>query len=337
MTLATPKAPASTRLASPERFSWLESIRGDLDRLTEKIQIAAQLDHLRLDPAVTRLFKSGGKRMRPAMTLLVGRACYAPFEDTLAVAAAIELLHTATLVHDDLIDNANERRGTVTLHRRFSPEVTILTGDFLFARAAALTAEPGNERVVQVFSETIVKICQGEILQARTRWQVPSLAIYQQRIYGKTAALFEAATVSGALLGKNPSEDVITGFAQFGREVGMAFQIIDDTLDFVSNTQKLGKPAGHDLSQGNINLPAMIYLEQSGMTPEEFVAKIRHTDHRETLSRAIRDTGAVHQSLEAAKDYITRAESILNALPIETTPSLSHLVTLAYSTIERDF
>jgi geranylgeranyl pyrophosphate synthase len=336
MTLATSPVVEQKRSTTPLKFSWLETIQGDLEKLTQKIRSASFLEDQLLDAAVQMIIEGGGKRMRPAVTFLVGRATNASFENILSVAASVELLHTATLVHDDLVDNANERRGVPTLHQQIPLGITVLTGDFLFAQAAALAAEADNVRVVKVFADTLVSIVQGEILQAKTRWQVPSMDIYERRIYGKTAALFEAAALSGSILG-DVEEDVIQASAAFGREIGLAFQIVDDALDFVSSTEKLGKPAGNDLRQGIITLPALKYMEAQEITPKEFIETIKQPELLEHVINEIRETGAARLAFDDARLYIQRAEKILYTAFQTPTPAVEHLVNLAYSAIDRDF
>ncbi len=293
---------------------WLDSVQDDLHLLEDKMLEAAQMGHETLDGAVQMIIRAGGKRLRPAITFLVGRLFGAEFSHTLSVGASVEMLHTATLVHDDLIDGAQERRGVPTLHSRLSTGITVLTGDFLFARAASLAAEANNVRVVKLFSDTLVKICQGEILQARTRWILPDMDVYIERIYGKTAALFEAAAVSSAILGR-ATEAQITAMANYGRFLGLAFQIVDDALDFLSTTENLGKPAGNDMRQGILNLPVMYYIEQGYMTEEALMARLQAEDNLEGLVEDIRESGVVEQALEVARDYARQAAEMLLAMP----------------------
>lgn len=324
------------RTSHLQRQDWVQGVRADLEKVTEKIRSVSFLDNPLLDSAINKIISGGGKRMRPAITMLVGRAVNADNNAILSVAASVELLHTATLVHDDLIDSAKERRGAPTLHTALPLGVTVLTGDFLFAQSAALAAEANHVEVVKVFSRTLVTICRGEILQAQTKWQIPTMDTYIERIYGKTAALFEAAALSAALLGESISEDEVQAFNTFGRELGLAFQIIDDALDFVSTTEKLGKPAGNDLRQGIITLPILFYLQNEGITDD--VAFLKSLDHPETLEaviRGVRDTGAARQALEAARDYVGKAEAALSG--IEWSPAVDLLLDLAHYAVARDF
>lgn len=319
-----------------QRQDWVQGVRADLEKVTDKIRSVSFLDNPLLDNAIDKIISNGGKRMRPAITMLVGRIVNAAFDPTLSVAASVELLHTATLVHDDLIDSAKERRGAPTLHTALPLGVTVLTGDFLFAQAAALAAEANHVEVVKVFSRTLVSICRGEILQAQTKWQIPTMDAYIERIYGKTAALFEAAAVSGALLGKHISEDEVQAFGTFGRELGLAFQMIDDALDFVSTTEKLGKPAGNDLRQGIITLPVLYYLQNEGITDDvAFLKSLDNPDRLEGVIKGVRETGAARQAYELARDYVAKAEAGLSG--VEWSPALDLLLDLAHYAVARDF
>ncbi|MCL4875908.1 MAG: polyprenyl synthetase family protein [Anaerolineae bacterium] len=296
------------------KAAWLDGLQDDLHLLEGKMLEASSMGHETLDGAVQMIIKAGGKRLRPAITFLVGRLFRANFSPILSVGASVELLHTATLVHDDLIDGAAERRGVPTLHSKMSMGVTVLTGDFLFAKAAALAAEANSVPVVKLFADTLVKICQGEILQARTRWVLPDYDVYIERIYGKTAALFEAAAVSAALIG-DATDAQIAAMARYGRNLGLAFQIVDDALDFVSTSENLGKPAGNDMRQGILNLPAMYYVEQGYISDADLLERLESKDETEKLVREMRTAGMVEQSLEVAQSYARKAADALNILP----------------------
>jgi geranylgeranyl pyrophosphate synthase len=294
--------------------SWYEEARDDLNHVENKMRQVSHMGHDTLDAAVDAIITAGGKRLRPAITLLTGRLFGAAWSAIIAVAASIELLHTATLVHDDLIDGADERRGAPTLHSRLPIGITVLTGDFLFAQAAALAAEANDVEVVKLFSETLVKICRGEILQAQTRWHIPDMAIYEERIYGKTAALFEAAAVSAAMLA-DAGEDAMTAMARYGRRLGLAFQIVDDALDFVGTTQQLGKPAGHDMRQGIFNLPIMFYVADGYMSAADFIRRVENEDKLDDLVADIRGAQMVEKSLEVARLHVLKAAEALDHTP----------------------
>lgn len=303
---------ASSRIQQISPKYWTHLIEDDLALLTQKMRQDARFGDEMLDAAIGAIMQAGGKRLRPSMSFLVGRIFNAPVQYLVSIGAAVEMLHTATLVHDDLIDGADSRRGVPTLHSQLPTGITVLTGDFIFAKAAAAAAEANNVRVVQLFAETLVRICQGEILQARTRWQLSDFDVYIERIYGKTAALFEAASTSAAILGA-ATEEQIDAMASFGRDLGLAFQIMDDALDFVSTTKTLGKPAGNDMQQGIFNLPAIYFAERNDINQDEFVAMVE--EDSEAVLRDIQNTSVIDESLSVARDYAQKAIEQLDMLP----------------------
>ena len=198
-----------------------------------------------LSGAINVLLGAGGKRVRPALALLASKLYpNAERDKVVSLAAAIEMLHSATLVHDDVIDGSLLRRGNPTLNASWSQGATILAGDFIFARAAVFASETDNVRVMRVFSQTLMTICEGELRQLfdLRNWQQPKDAYYE-RIYGKTAALFATATEAAAVLGSAPEAE-ITALHDYGYNVGMAFQIMDDVLDFVGSCPDGGQASG---------------------------------------------------------------------------------------------
>jgi geranylgeranyl pyrophosphate synthase len=239
----------------------LELIADDLQRVDAKMQATGEV-FAPLSGAINLLLDSGGKRLRPALALLIGRLYpAAQRQHVVSLAAAVEMLHSATLVHDDVIDGSLLRRGNPTLNASWSQGATILAGDFVFARAAYFAAETDSIRVMKIFSQTLMTIVEGELRQlyAIRKWSQPKDAYYQ-RIFGKTAALFAAATEAAAVLGSAPQEE-ITLLREYGYNVGMAFQIMDDILDFVGDARTVGKPVGGDLRQGTVTLPVFHYLQ----------------------------------------------------------------------------
>jgi geranylgeranyl pyrophosphate synthase len=273
--------------------------------------------HPELGSALKHLLSSGGKRIRPAVALLTGAMYGANPERLITLGAAIELLHTATLVHDDLIDGALLRRGMATLNAQWSPGATVLTGDYVFARAAKLAAETESITLMRMFAETLATIVNGEITQMFTSRGVASRDDYFQRIYAKTASLFELATTAASILG-SVEVAVEEEAKQFGRDVGMAFQIVDDLLDFTGEQATLGKPVASDLRQGLITLPTLIYLEMNPDDPEMNSLLEGHffNDERmDSLVRSIRDSGAVDRAMIEAQLYIERALEILHRQP----------------------
>jgi len=326
MTSIVPKVSSSA-----DQTAWFDAVKSELQGVENRMREVSHMGQRTLDSAVEGIITAGGKRMRPALAILMGRLFDADQSHTLSVAASIELLHTATLVHDDLIDGADERRGAPTVHSQLPLGITVLTGDFLFAQAAQLAAQANSVEVVKLFSETLVKICQGEILQAQTRWEIPSNEVYENRIYGKTAALFEASTTSPALL-TGASLKQIDACSSFGRNLGLAFQIVDDALDFMATTAQLGKPSGHDMRQGIFNLPAVFYVEAGYIEVNDLMRRVENADRVDELVKHIRDTGMVEKSLAMARDYIHAATKSLESLPQNSASEyLSNLTEYALS------
>lgn len=298
----------------------------------------ADENHPDLRTALHLLVSAGGKRIRPALTLLTGKMFHADHKRLITLAAAIELLHTATLVHDDLIDGAMLRRGIPTLNSSWSPAATVLTGDFLFARAAELAADTRSIPVIKLFSQTLSIIVNGEITQLFASRCNPSREDYHRRIYAKTASLFETSASSAAMVSKKDKKSIEL-MRSYGYNIGMAFQIIDDMLDFTGEQATIGKPVGSDLRQGLITLPTLYYLEENPHDAD--VAEIRdgrciQDEYRlNKLVEAIRSSSAINSAHQDAINYVKAGLESLRQLPEH--PERHHLEDLAEYIIQRNF
>lgn len=273
--------------------------------------------HPELGAALSHLLRSGGKRVRPTVSLLVGGMLGADPGKMVIMAAAIEMLHTATLVHDDLIDGALLRRGNPTLNARWSPAATVLTGDLIFSKAARLAALTESVPVMKMFAETLTTIVDGEITQLFTSRGLASREDYYRRIYAKTASLFETAAGSAALLSP-VNETTRDQSCRFGYEVGMAFQIVDDILDFTSEQETMGKPVASDLRQGLVTLPALIYLEMQPQDPDLQVILNGSRPSEEVFTRLIaniRASGAIQKSFAEARQFSENGIRNLEDMP----------------------
>jgi len=290
----------------------------------DKIQQVEQLmraqvgdHHPDLHTVLEHLVSSGGKRVRPAVTLLAGKMLGADPDRLVTLAASIEMLHTATLVHDDLIDGSLLRRGIPTVNAHWSPAATVLAGDYIFARAAELAARTDSVAVMQSFAETLATIVNGEITQMFTSRGVSSREDYYQRIYAKTASMFVLATKSAALISQS-DEKIVETIRQFGYEIGMAFQIVDDILDFTGEQEEVGKPVASDLRSGLVTLPA-IYYQENNPDDQDMEAVLRgeyNNDGRmKRLVKAIRSSGAIQQALDEARQYVERGLGFLGQMP----------------------
>ena len=280
-----------------------------------KAQVNGHHPHLHV--VLEHLVSSGGKRVRPAVALLTGGMLHADGDRLLKLAGSIEMLHTATLVHDDLIDGSLLRRGIPTLNAQWSPAATVLAGDYIFARAAAMAAQTDSIEVMQLFAETLATIVNGEIIQMFTSRGIASREDYFQRIYAKTASMFVLATESAALL-SGVDEAVVVAVRQYGYEIGMAFQIVDDILDFTGRQSTVGKPVASDLRQGLVTLPA-IYYQESHPDDEDMAAVLRgeynHDTRMTRLVAAIRESGAIQKALDEASKFVGRGLQTLENIP----------------------
>jgi geranylgeranyl pyrophosphate synthase len=298
-------------------INFLSSVQEHIDKVEELMQAQAQGHHSELGAALGHLLSSGGKRVRPAVTLLTGCMLGAKMEHLITLSAAIELLHTATLVHDDLIDGSLLRRGIPTLNANWSPAATVLTGDFIFARAAVLASQTKSVEVIEMFSETLATIVNGEIIQLFASKGLASREDYYSRIHAKTASMFELATSAAAILSPQGAA-AVNCVSEYGYGIGMAFQIIDDVLDFTGEQVHLGKPVASDLRQGLITLPTLCYLENHPDDPDlKAILNGNRNDgkHLDRLAQSVRESGAIHQAMDEARQFVNKGLSALRQLP----------------------
>lgn len=297
--------------------------------------------HPMIAGAVEHLLGSGGKRLRPALVFLSARLCGADLSLATFAAAGVEMLHTATLVHDDLIDGSLMRRGVETLNAKWSPAATILTGDYLFARAAYLVARTENVRLVQRFAETLMVICNGEIRQMfdgryTPGGRIPDLEEYRQRIYAKTASMIALAAEAGAILAR-ADEATIRALRTYGEHLGLAFQVVDDVLDFVADERTLGKPVGSDLRQGLLTLPALLFLEGNGDHPamQRILSQGASDESVREAVQVIAASPAIDRSLQVARCYVQEAKNSLDIFP--ASEYRAALLELADFVVQRQF
>jgi geranylgeranyl pyrophosphate synthase len=297
--------------------TFFDLVRPALDDVEVRMRTRIGEPHAALENAIDHLLSSGGKRVRPTVVLLTAGMFGGDPQRAVTLAAAIEMLHTATLVHDDLIDGALLRRGNPTLNAQWTPAATVLTGDYIFARAAHLAAQTDSLTVMEMFSRTLMAIVGGEINQLfRTRGG-DLRKDYFDRIYAKTASLFEVSTEAAAVLSGASAPQTAQAKA-VGYNLGVAFQIVDDVLDFVGNQQEVGKPVASDLRQGILTLPALLAMDGRPVA-DELVESIlnRRLDPAalEDLIWQVRTSDAIARSLDEARTYSHRAQEALTTLP----------------------
>lgn len=294
-------------------YSFLSS---DLNVIEKELEETINAQAPLLRQASLHLLKAGGKRIRPVFVLLAGRFGDYDINVIKNVAVTLELIHTASLVHDDVIDDAELRRGKQTIKAKWDNRIAMYTGDYIFARALELMTEISNPDAHKILSNTMVELCLGEIEQIKDKYRYDqNLRDYLRRIKRKTALLIAASCQLGAAA-TNVNDEIHKKLFQFGYYVGMSFQIIDDVLDFTSTEKELGKPAGGDLLQGNITLP-VLYAMENWDIKQEIIKVHEHTERSEMdkIIQLVKDSGAIERSLSVSDRYLDKALAILEDLP----------------------
>jgi geranylgeranyl pyrophosphate synthase len=315
------------------------SVQPDLARVESQIKSVTEVDFPHLAELLSYIL-SGGKGIRPALTLLSGKFYHYNLDRLVPMATAIELMHTATLVHDDAIDKSPIRRGRPTINHLWGEDKAVLLGDYLFAKSGEFATTTGNLRVIMLFIQTLRIISGGEMIQTFDAFKLEqNRDHYLQRIARKTASLFATATESGAILSQAPEESVGI-LREYGYNLGVAFQIIDDVLDFIGTEAEMGKPVGSDLAQGTLTLPAMLLLEQNiGNNPVKEIfsnPNMPEPDKQKRIKQAIelvRNSSIAQECYEFASDYGAKACHRLGLLP--DNPSRQALKDLADLVISR--
>ena len=303
--------------AAVDRASLYGPVAADLGEVDAMIAALQHSDFPWLEEMLQSALSGSGKGLRPAIALLAGRLGRYDLERLVPLAASVELLHTATLVHDDVIDAAEERRGRPTTAALFNNASSVMLGDYLFAHAAEFVSRTGDIRVIRNFANTLRTMATGELKQDMAAYDYSAdVQRYLDRIWGKTASLFATAAEGGAIVSGAP-EAHVTPMREYGKQIGVAFQIVDDVLDFASTTEELGKPAGSDLLAGTLTLPALIYMGRSpGGNPIQ--RAFEGTRRRSNLARAIeeiRNSDVLKEAMITARRYADAARVELRALP----------------------
>ena len=279
-------------------------------RLASQVVLVNQISHY--------IVSAGGKRVRPMLLLLISGALGNRSSERHELAAVVEFIHTATLLHDDVVDESTLRRGRPTANETFGNPASVLVGDFLYSRAFQMMVSTNRMRVMEILAEATNVIAEGEVLQL-INMHDPDISVddYLRVIEYKTAKLFEASARLGAVITDAPAE-VEAACADYGRALGTAFQLIDDLLDYEGSTAELGKNIGDDLREGKPTLPLLVAMQRG--TPEQ-AALIRHAiEHGEVERMAqiveiVKATGALDATREAAQAQVDQAQRSLSALP----------------------
>lgn len=298
-----------------------------LSRLSSDVVLINQIGH--------HIIHSGGKRIRPLLLLLAARACGYQGRDHHILAAVIEFIHTSTLLHDDVVDDADTRRGKATANAVWSNAASVLVGDFLYSRSFQMMVEPGIMRVLEIMSEATNTIAEGEVLQMLNCHDPDTdEARYRAVIYRKTAKLFEAAMQLGSVLADTPQYE--QAVIDYGVELGNAYQLIDDVLDYSANEDELGKALGKDLEEGKPTLPLIYALQRATSAEQQMIRQaIEQGDdqHLVEITAIIERTGALEDTYQQAVKASQLAVKAISALP--DNPFRQALIDLALLAVDR--
>jgi all-trans-nonaprenyl-diphosphate synthase len=311
-------------------------VEADLRLLADNLKQLVGNRHPILFAAAEHLFGAGGKRIRPAIVLLISRATMLEQDITprhRRLAEITEMIHTASLVHDDVVDESDVRRGVPTVHSLFGNRIAILAGDFLFAQSSWYLANLDNLEVVKLLSEVIMDLATGEIQQGLNRFDAGiSIETYIEKSYYKTASLIANSSKAAGLLSE-VSRETVEHLYSYGRHFGIAFQIVDDILDFTSTTDTLGKPVGSDLKSGNLTAPVLFALAQKPSLEVLIDREFAQEGDLEQALALIQDSQGIQQARDLAAQHAKLAIEHLAVLP----PSESHqaLINIAEYTLSR--
>ncbi len=316
--------------------SLFSPVEADLHILADNLKKLVGNDHPILSLAAEHLFGAGGKRIRPAIVLLVSRATMLQDDITprhRRLAEITEMIHTASLVHDDVVDESETRRGVDTVHSLFGNRVAVLAGDFLFAQASWYLANLDNLDVVKLLSQVIMDLATGEILQGVNRFEVDiSMDTYLQKTYYKTATLFANSSKAAGVLSE-VSEETAETLYEYGRNLGLAFQIVDDIFDFTSSADALGKPAGSDLKDGHLTAPVIYALEEKPELKTLIQQEFEESGDLEKALALIEDTKCFERSRDLAAHHAKLAVEHIGQLP--SSPTRQTLIDMADYVLSR--
>ncbi len=317
------KAQLSTKIGEPDLNRFIEPVVRDLELVEQQLNTNLIDDNLFINELLSMVFKAGGKRIRPLLVLHSARATNISEEiNNLQTILAVltELIHTASLVHDDILDSAAVRRGSQTINKRFSDRLAVLLGDLLFAQASICLAKIKSPVIVGIYGQVLGDLCAGEIQQMKQQFSTSiSWHDYIKKSVSKTASLFAAGTESAAIL-NDANEATILALKNYGLHLGICFQIVDDLLDFTGDSTTLGKQAGSDLRGGILTAPALFVLERQDKIAAQLERLISskgvcEQSGLETALDLIKNNGGIESTISLARQHGEKAKESLEILP----------------------
>jgi all-trans-nonaprenyl-diphosphate synthase len=316
--------------------NWFGLVETDLEQMTDNLQNLVAAKHPVLKEAAEYLFRVKGKRVRPAIVLLASRATASKgllTDRHRRLAEITEMIHTAGLVHDDVIDTSDLRRGMDTVNAHFTNKIAVLAGDFLFAKSSVYLSRLGSLEVVELLATVLEHFGEGEILQSVRQFD-PTLTFeeYIDKSFYKTASLLANSAKAAAVLSDSP-RDVCEALYDYGKHLGIAFQVVDDILDFTGSTAVLGKPAGSDLQEGHLTAPALYALEEYPQLATLVEGGFAEDGDFETALKLIHASRGISRSRELAHAHARQAVQVLETLPL--TPARQALSDLSDYVLDR--
>jgi len=315
-----------------------ELVRDDWTGVNQEIIENLQSDVALVNSVSHYIINSGGKRLRPLLVLLAARACGYEGDKHLQAAVIIEFIHTATLLHDDVVDASDKRRGHDTANNVFGNQASVLVGDFLYSRSFQLMVKVGHMRIMDVLADATNTIAEGEVLQLMNCNDPETTEQqYMEVIYRKTAKLFEAGMLIGGILA-GQTNAVENALQEYGRQLGCAFQLVDDALDYGSSSNDIGKNIGDDLSEGKPTLPLIHALKKARPDDQLIIRKAIEeggADQIESIIKTIRATGALAYTARKAEEAADKAIAALNEVP--DSEHKNALIDLARFAVQRNY
>jgi len=313
-------------------------IEDDMKAVDSMIQSRLQSDVVLINQLGSYIINSGGKRLRPALAILCARACGYKEDEHINLATIIEFIHTATLLHDDVVDGSDMRRGKKTANNVWGNEASVLVGDFLYTRSFEMMVEMGSMRLMKILSHTTNVIAEGEVLQLlNCNDAATTEESYLEVIHHKTAKLFEAAGQLGAAISQS-SPEIEHAISSYAMHLGSAFQLVDDLLDYSESSEAIGKNIGDDLAEGKATLPLIFAMKNGNEQQASLVRDAIERGQRDKIDdiiTIIKETGAIDYTAQAAKDEINQAKESLTILA--ESPYKQALLSLADFALQRSY
>jgi len=301
-------------------YTLYKDIREDLDSVEETLKLFSRSSNIIISEISSYLIRNSGKRIRPALLLLCSKLLGYKGKENILMSAIIETIHTASLIHDDIIDNSKIRRGKETIHARWGANITVLLGDYLYIKAMGLSLGSTHKQIIQILTDTSAQMIEGELNEYYLSGNLDvEEESYLDIINKKTASLFLASCRIGAILA-NSSKKEEQDLAEFGTNLGMSFQIIDDLLDFTGDEKILGKPVLSDLNEGRVTLPLIYTLKNDNYKDRKLITsflkeKNGSKKYKEEISEIIQSNGALQYTQSTAREFSSKSKEIIQQFP----------------------